>query len=132
MNTTNDATVNAAAGAAALVFVLIELVLCVLIIAGMWKVFTKAGQPGWAAIIPIFNLYILITIAGKPWWWLLLMLIPLVNFVIAILIYIALAEKFGKGVGYAIGMVFLPFIFLPMLGFSDAQYQGGASAPPVI
>jgi hypothetical protein len=91
-------------------------------VVGIWMVFTKAGKPGWASIIPIYNLFVLIDIVGKPWWWVLLFLIPVVNFIIAILVAVALAERFGKGVGYAIGLIFLPFIFYPMLGFSDAKY----------
>jgi hypothetical protein len=96
----------------------------VLAIAGMWKVFTKAGQPGWAAIIPIFNVIVLLKIAGKPLWWILLLLVPIANLVITILISIAVAEKFGKGAGFGVGLALLSFIFYPILGFGDAQYQG--------
>ena len=103
---------------------LCELAIAVLIIAGFWKVFTKAGQPGWAAIIPIYNAYILLKIAGKPAWWLLLFLIPLVNLIIAILVAIEVAKAFGKGTGFAMGLVFLGFIFYPILGFGDATYRG--------
>lgn len=98
----------------------------ILLIAAMWKVFSKAGQPGWAAIIPIYNIYVLCKVAGRPGWWLLLMLIPLVNIIIAIILNIDIAKNFGKGVGFGIGMIFLPFIFYPVLGFGSAQYQGGA------
>ncbi|MCX5635290.1 MAG: DUF5684 domain-containing protein [Planctomycetota bacterium] len=89
-----------------------------------WIVFTKAGRPGWAIIIPFYNLYILLTVAGKPGWWLILLFIPVVNIVISIITSLGLAEKFGKGTGFAIGLVFLPIIFLPILAFSDAQYIG--------
>lgn len=102
----------------------------ILLIAGMWKVFSKAGQPGWAAIIPIFNLYVLCKVAGRPGWWLILMLIPLVNFIILIIVSIDVAKNFGKGAGFGIGLFLLPFIFYPMLGFGSAQYQGGATAAP--
>jgi len=102
---------------------LLYLGIVVLVIAGVWKVFTKAGQPGWAAIIPIYNIYILTKIAGKPGWWLLLFFIPVVNFVIAILVAIDVAKAFGKGTGFALGLVFLGIIFYPILGFGDAQYQ---------
>lgn len=102
---------------------LIQLAIFVVIIVGMWKVFVKAGHPGWASLIPFYNLYILTQIAGRPWWWLLLFLIPLVNIVIAIILSIDIARKFGKGVGFAIGMVFLGFIFYPILGFGDAKYS---------
>jgi ABC-type sulfate transport system permease subunit len=102
----------------------------VLLIAAMWKVFSKAGQPGWAAIIPIFNVYIMCKVAGRPGWWLLLMLIPLVNIIVAIVLSIDIAKRFGKGVGFAIGMILLPFIFWPILGFGSAQYQGGPPSIP--
>ena len=94
----------------------------VLMIASMWKIFTKAGKPGWAAIIPIYNLIVLLEIAGKPLWWFILMLIPFVNIVVFIMVLVSIARNFGKGVGFAIGMLLLPFIFYPMLGFGDARY----------
>ena len=103
---------------------LCELAIVVLIIAGFWKVFTKAGQPGWAAIVPIYNLYILLKIAGKPGWWILLFFIPLVNLIIAILVAIEVAKAFGKGTGFGLGLAFLGFIFYPILGFGDATYRG--------
>jgi hypothetical protein len=99
----------------------------VLMIASIWKVYAKAGQPGWACIIPIYNIIVLLKIVGKPWWWLFGLLIPFVNFVVLIIVAIQLAKAFGKGVGFAIGMVFLPFIFYPMLGFGGATY----TAPPL-
>jgi hypothetical protein len=89
-----------------------------------WKVFEKAGQPGWAAIIPIYNIYIMLQIVGKPGWWLILMLIPCVNIIIALLIYLDMARVFGKSTGFGIGLFLLGFIFLPILAFGDAEYQG--------
>ena len=97
-----------------------------LMLIAMWKVFTKAGQPGWAILIPIYNLYILCKIAGRPGWWLLLMMIPFVNLIIAIILNVDIAKNFGSGVGFAIGLIVLPFIFFPILGFGSAQYQGDA------
>ncbi|HFE46191.1 MAG TPA: signal peptidase I [Nannocystis exedens] len=105
---------------------IVQLVIAICAIAGMWKVFVKAGQPGWAAIVPIYNLYVMTQIAGKPGWWLLLFFIPFVNIVIAILLSIAIAQKFGKGAGFGVGMTFLGFIFMPILGFGDAQYDASA------
>ncbi len=101
---------------------LIQLAVVVLIIVSMWKVFLKAGQPGWAAIIPIYNAYILLKVAAKPGWWLILFFIPLVNLVFIFLTFLGVAEKFGKGAGFAVGLFFLGFIFFPILAFSDAQY----------
>jgi Family of unknown function (DUF5684) len=103
------------------------LLIALLLIVAMWKVFTKAGQPGWASIIPIYNLYIWCKIVGRPWWWILLMLIPFVNFVICIILCIDLAKSFGKGVGFGIGLALLGIIFFPILGFGSAQYQGPAA-----
>lgn len=107
---------------------LIPLAFVAVIVAGMWKVFTKAGQPGWASIVPIYNVYVLtIEIAKKEILWFILWLIPLVNIVPAILIPIELAKKFGKDTAYGLGLVFLPFIFYPMPGFGDAQYEGATA-----
>ena len=99
----------------------------VAVIAGFWKVFTKAGKPGWASIVPIYNVYVMLQIAGRPGWWLLLFVIPLVNIVIGILVAIDIAKSFNKSAGYGIGLALLGFIFYPMLGFSDARYAGPAA-----
>jgi hypothetical protein len=99
-------------------------VVTILMIASWWKMFTKAGQPGWAAIIPIVNLYFFCKVAGRPGWWLILMFIPLVNFIIIIILCLDVAKAFGKGAGFGIGLIFLPFIFYPILAFGSAQYQG--------
>src|SRR5438309_8050532 len=100
---------------------IISLLIAVLMIVAMWKIFTKAGQPGWASIIPIYNIYIWCKIVGRPWWWILLMLIPLVNFIICIILCIDLAKSFGKGVGFGLGLALLGIIFFPILGFGSAQ-----------
>jgi len=110
------------------VSMILGLLFALLIIVAMWKVFTKAGQPGWASIIPIYNLYIWCKIVGRPWWWILLMLIPFVNFIVAIILCIDMAKSFGKGAGFGIGLALLGIIFWPILGFSSAQYQGAAAA----
>ncbi|MDT7728527.1 MAG: hypothetical protein QOI21_5103 [Actinomycetota bacterium] len=100
-------------------------------IAAMWKVFTKAGKPGWAAIIPIYNAYILLKVVGRPGWWLLLMFVPLVNFVIAIIITIDLAKSFGKGGLFAFfGLIVFSYVGYCILGFGKARYVGPAGAGP--
>ncbi|RTZ90639.1 MAG: signal peptidase I [Deltaproteobacteria bacterium] len=104
--------------------IFIDLIIAVIMIASMWKIFEKAGQPGWAAIIPIFNLYVTLKVAQKPGWWLILFFIPIVNFIMYIITLLAVAEKFSKSVGFAIGMILLPIIFFPILGFGDATYSG--------
>ncbi len=83
----------------------------------------KAGEPGWGIIIPIYNIYILTKIAGRPGWWLLLMLIPIVSLIIMIIVMMDIAKAFGRGAGTGLGLAFLPFIFYPILGFGSAQYQ---------
>lgn len=106
--------------------VIIWLAVTVLLIVAMWKIFTKAGKPGWAAIVPIYNLVVLIQVAGKPLWFIALFFIPIANIVAMILIYVGLAKQFGKGGGFAAGLIFLPFIFFPILGFGSASYTAPA------
>ena len=110
-------------------FGFLMLIVAVAVIAGVWKVFTKAGQPGWAAIIPIYNAYVLLKIAQKPGWWRILLFIPIVNIVVGILALAALARNFGKGAGFVVGLIILPIIFYPILGFGDAKYAPQAAAP---
>jgi hypothetical protein len=112
------------------VFMLIWFAMIAVLIASLWKIYTKAGQPGWAAIVPIYNIIILMNIVGRPVWWVVLFCIPFVNFIAIIIIYIDLAKSFGKDIGFAIGMIFLFFIFMPMLAFGDAKYMGPSVAPP--
>ncbi|GAA3788272.1 DUF5684 domain-containing protein [Amycolatopsis tucumanensis] len=107
-----------------------SLAFAVLMVAAIWRVFSKAGQPGWAAIVPIYNTIVLLRVAGRPWWWILLMLIPLVNVVLLFIVYIDLARSFGRGTGFGVLMVFFPFIFLPILGFGSARYLGPAGGQP--
>jgi len=111
-----------------LLFPLFVCALAVFVIAGMWKTFAKAGQPGWAVLIPIYNLYVMCKIAQRPGWWVLLMFVPLANIVISIIVAIDIAKHFGKGTGFGLGLAFLGAIFYPILGFGDATY--GPSAPP--
>ena len=118
---------DAASGIIGIIIGLIYLAIIVLMIAGMWKVFAKAGEPGWAAIVPIYNMVVLIKIAGRPLWWIILLILPFVSLIFFIIVSLDLAKKFGKGAGYAVGLIFLPFIFYPMLGFGDAQYLGEGS-----
>lgn len=124
-----NAEVAAAAFALFGVVWVVSLLLSLIFVAGLWKIFSKAGKPGWAAIIPIYNLIVLFEITGKPIWWIVLFLIPGVNFIapliLMILVYITLAERFGRGGGTVVGLVLLPFIFVPMLGFGSATYQAG-------
>jgi hypothetical protein len=98
--------------------------LAVLYLVSVWKVFEKAGHPGWACLIPIYNVYIVLQIAGKPGWWLLLFLIPGVNIVIDIIVLIEFAKSFGQTAGFGVGLTFLGIVFMPILAFGDAKYVG--------
>ncbi|WP_115864124.1 DUF5684 domain-containing protein [Halorussus litoreus] len=113
-----------AQNAAGTMLLVVYLAIIVTVIAGTWKVFTKADRAGWASLIPIYNLYVMLKIGGNPWWYLLLMMVPLVNLYALGKMYIDLARAFGKGIGYGLGLWILPFVFFPLLGFSDAQYRG--------
>lgn len=103
---------------------LISLAVTVLILWSVWKIFVKAGKPGWAAIIPFYDSYILFEIIYGSGWKFLLLLIPFYNIYLYFKTFILLAHKFGKSTGFGIGIVFLPFVFLPILGFGDAEYHG--------
>ena len=92
-------------GAGAVIYVIFAIVVAVLTIVGMWMIFSKAGRPGWAAIIPFFNMYTLLKVVGRPGWWLILYFIPLVNIVIEIIVFLNLAKSFGKGGGFAVGLI---------------------------
>lgn len=104
------------------------LAILILVIAGMWKVFDKAGKPGWAAIVPIYNIIVMLEIVGRPLWWIVLFLIPCVQWIAMIIVGIDLAKSFGRGPGFGIGLALLGFIFFPILGFGKSQYLG-PSAP---
>lgn len=98
--------------------------LSILGIIAYWKVFVKAGQPGWKSLIPIYNIYILYKIAWGSGWKFLWMLVPLVNIVVAVIMSLKLASAFGKGTGFGVGLVLLQSIFMMILAFGDAQYTG--------
>ena len=106
--------------------IIIYLAIIVLMIVSMWKIYEKAGKPGWACIIPIYNIIVLLEIVGKPWWWLLLFCIPFVNFIFMIWMMNLLSKSFGKTEGFTIGLIFLGIIFIPILGLGEAQYVGPA------
>lgn len=104
----------------------VELIVAVMSIMVMWSIYERAGQPGWASIVPIYNVIILLKIAGRPAWWFLLMMIPVVNFIILFMICMDLAVAFDRGIPFAAGLFFLPFIFYPLLAFGEPDYVGPA------
>lgn len=121
----NNAAYAAVAGFL-IVYYLIALAVAVLIVVGYWKVFVKAGKPGWGAIIPFYNMYCLYEISFGNGWLFLLIFVPCVDIVMLIIMNVKLAQAFGQSGGFAVGLIFLPFIFVPMLGFGNAQYNGPA------
>jgi len=104
------------------------LIVAVITIVGQWKVYTKAGKPGWACIVPIYNLIVMLEIVGKPIWWIFLFLIPCVNIIFLVWTYNLLSKSFGQGEGFTIGLLLLGFIFWPILGFGNYQYLGPSAA----
>ena len=130
----NDAARQAkAAGAAFVTVMLIALALVgmavtAVMIVSLWVIFGKAGKPGWAAIIPIYNVVVFLEICGRPIWWIVLLLIPCVNVVVAVIVWIDFAKSFGKDALFGIGLWLLGFVFLPILAFGSAQYQGPSAA----
>ena len=95
-------------------------------------IFKKAGKPTWAAFVPIYNIIVLLEVVGRPVWWIILFLIPIVNLVIFIIVMNDLSKSFGHGVGFTIGLIFLSWIFMMILGFGSSQYRGPAAGQPAM
>jgi len=124
----SDSTVAGLMGGGMMLFLLAILVVA---IAGIWKTFAKAGQPGWSAIIPIYNIYVMLQIVGRPTWWLVLFLIPVVNLVVAIIVAIDMAKSYGQSAVFGVVLLFLfGVIGYLILGFGSAQYVGPAAGTP--
>jgi hypothetical protein len=99
------------------------LAIILVIVAAHWKLFTKAGKPGWASIVPIYNIYVLLQIIGRPWWWLLLLFVPFINIIVAVMICLDLAKAFGKGTAFGVfGLVIFPYIGYLILAFGSSTY----------
>lgn len=134
-----------------IILMIVYLAIIILLIASMWKIYTKAGQPGWACIVPIYNVIVLLRIVGKPTWWLFMMLMPLVSFVffpvsvvlfgivyfitlVVTIVYVVwtynmLSKSFGRDEGFTAGLILLGFVFFPILGFGSATYLGPYGNP---
>jgi len=117
--TTSQTDISAILGT----YAILVLVIAVIMIVANWKIYTKAGKPGWASIVPFYNMYVMYEIAGMNGWMFLLTFIPIVNIVIQIMLYLNLAKKFGKSTGFAIGLILLNPIFLLLLAFGNAEYN---------
>ena len=105
---------------------IVMLAIALVMIIAYWKIFEKAGKPGWAILIPIYNLIVLLEIVGKPLWWFFLFLIPFVNIIFGIWVINLLSKSFGKNEGFTVGLILLGVIFYPILGFGKAEYAGPA------
>lgn len=114
--------VLAASSGSGSVLIILFLAVAIFYIAAYWKLFAKAGEPGWGALVPIYNIYLYCKIAGRPEWWVILFFIPLVNFVIALILAMDIAKAFSKSQGFGIGLWLLSFIFVPILGYGSAVY----------
>jgi hypothetical protein len=125
-----DSSSAGAAGIMAIFAVLLipMIILWVILVIAHWKIYTKAGKPGWAAIIPIYNVIVLLEIVGKPVWWIILFLIPCVNIIFAIWTVNLLSKSFGQSEGFTVGLLLLSFIFYPILAFGNYKYMGPAAA----
>ncbi len=123
MGTVATGGLMAAFGAMMGVMMIFYLVVIAILIISQWKVFSKAGKPGWAALIPFYNIYVLIKVAGMSGWWLLALFVPFLNLIAIILITHKISEAFGHGVGFTLGLLFLPIIFWPIFAFGSSEYQ---------
>ena len=112
-----------ASGGTSLFGVIVSIVIAAFFVYVGWKIFTKAGKPGWAVLIPIYNMIVMLEIVNRPLWWIILFFVPLVNVIVGIILALDLAKSFGKDSGFAIGLILIGFIFYPILAFGDAQYQ---------
>lgn len=110
---------------------IVWLAIMVFMIVSWWIVFKKAGQPGWAILIPIFNFLVILRVAEKPWWWVFSVLLaiipiagPILFLVVWVLICNAISKNFGQGAGFTVGLVLLSVVFVPILAFGDYKWKG--------
>jgi hypothetical protein len=105
-------------------FYIFALVVAVFYIACEWVIFSKAGKPGWAAIIPIYNTITFLHVIGRSGWWILIFFVPVVGWIFALIFVHELSKAFGHGIGFTLGLIFLSFIFIPILAFGGSKYVG--------
>ncbi len=120
----------AAAAAVVVVGLILGLVGYVVGALGLMGVFRKAGQPGWAAFVPVYNTIVLLQVVGRPLWWFLLLLVPGVNVVVAVVLMNDLAKSFGQGTGFTVGLVLLSLVFVYVLWLGSSTYRGPAAGAP--
>lgn len=107
-----------------IILCIIYLGILVLILTSRYKIFEKAGKPGWTSLVPVYSFVVLLSIVGKPWWWTLLLFVPGVNVIIFIMVIHRVALSFGKDNTFAAGLILLGFIYIPLLAYSETQYYG--------
>lgn len=124
-STPADSAATAVGAVFGVIFMIIYLVVLVLLIVSLWKLFTKAGKPGWAAIIPIYNSVVMCEIAGRPLWWVVLLFIPLVNIVVGAILGLEFVRAYGKDTAFQVLSIFFPYVIYPIMGFSkNTKYVG--------
>ena len=124
---------NAAAGGMVMILGIVYLAVLILAIVSLWKMFSKANEAGWKSIVPIYNYITLLKIVGRPWWWIIGLIIPIVQLVVLVIISLDLAKSFGKSEVFGIfGLFLFGIVGYPMLAFGSAKYvgPGGASSTP--
>lgn len=104
------------------------LILAILIVIAVWRVYAKAGQPGWACLVPIYNIYVLLKIIGRPGWWLLLYLLPIISIIISVVNALDLAKAFGKNGLFGFFLLWLFPVGYLILGFGNDKYIGISSS----
>jgi len=114
-----------------IIMLILSFAVMAVVLASLWRIFTKAGKPGWAALIPIYNTVVLMQVIGRPEWWVLLLFVPFVNIYVAIVSALELAKSFGKSTGFGVLTIFFPVIMYPILGFGPSQYLGPVAPQPV-
>lgn len=129
-DTSYSSTVAASTGVGAILGILtvILVIVSIISIVAMWRLFTKASKPGWASLIPIYNVVVLFQISGMSPWLILLYMIPVANLIIQIMLYVNLAKAYGKGTGFALGLIFLNPIFMLILGLGSSKYVGNTQS----
>ncbi len=105
------------------VFSIVILPITIMMVIALWKIFEKADKPGWAVLVPIYDLAVLFQIVGRPWWYIFLMLIPGAQIVLWGIVAINLARVFDKNWAFGLGIFLIPFIFVPILGLGKAVYM---------
>ena len=114
-----------------IIMLILSFAVMAVVLASLWRIFTKAGKPGWAALIPIYNTVVLMQVIGRPEWWVLLLFVPFVNIYVAIVSALELAKSFCKSTGFGVLTIFFPVIMYPILGFGPSQYLGPVAPQPV-